>query len=53
MAKEYLAALAPSTGLGVLFWLLMRSILRADRSERAAVRRAAAEQDVQQHDTAS
>lgn len=40
MAKEYLGALAPPTGLGVLFWLLMRSILRADRSERAAARRA-------------
>ncbi|ABS06023.1 hypothetical protein [Kineococcus radiotolerans] len=37
--KEYFAALAPSTGLGLLFWLLMRSVLRADRSERAAARR--------------
>lgn len=43
MAKEYLGALAPPTGLGLLFWLLMRSILRADRNERAAARRAGEE----------
>lgn len=33
--REYVAALAPSTGLALLFWLLMRAMLRADRSERA------------------
>jgi hypothetical protein len=44
MFKEYFAALVPSTGLGLLFWLLMRSVLRADRSERAAARRVREEQ---------
>lgn len=41
---DYFAALAPSVGLFLLFWLLMRSILRADRSERAAQQRAREEQ---------
>ncbi|GAA0302221.1 hypothetical protein [Kineococcus aurantiacus] len=40
---EYLAALLPSAGLAVLFVLLMRSILHADRRERAAAARARAE----------
>ncbi|WP_432510338.1 hypothetical protein [Kineococcus sp. SYSU DK001] len=40
---EYLAALLPSAGLAVLFVLLMRSILHADRRERAAAKRARAE----------
>ena len=39
---EYLAVLLPSIGLGVLFWLIMRWILRADSRERRA--QAAAEQ---------
>ncbi|PRY16010.1 hypothetical protein [Kineococcus rhizosphaerae] len=40
---EYLAALLPSAGLAVLFVLLMRSILHADRRERAAAARVRAE----------
>ena len=34
---DYLAALLPSAGLLVLFLVLMRSILHADRRERAAI----------------
>jgi len=37
---DYLAALLPSAGLLVLFLLLMRSILHADRRERAAAAKA-------------
>lgn len=33
------AALVPSVGVGVLFWLAIRAIIRADRAERAAVAR--------------
>ena len=33
---EYLAVLAPSIVVGLLFWFVMRSILRADKSERQA-----------------
>jgi hypothetical protein len=40
---DYLAALLPSAGLLVLFLLLMRSILHADRRERAAAARTRAE----------
>ncbi|WP_432563167.1 hypothetical protein [Kineococcus sp. SYSU DK003] len=40
---DYLAALLPSAGLAVLFVLLMRSILHADRRERAAAAKARAE----------
>jgi hypothetical protein len=40
---DYLAAILPSAGLCVLFVLLMRSILHADRRERAAAARARAE----------
>lgn len=32
-----LAALVPSVGVGWLFWLAMRAIIRADRRERAAI----------------
>jgi hypothetical protein len=39
---DYLAALLPSAGLLVLFLLLMRSILHADRRERAAEAKARA-----------
>lgn len=31
----YFEVLAPSVGVGLLFWLAMRSIFRADRTERA------------------
>lgn len=32
----YFEVLAPSVGVGLLFWLAMRSIFRADRKERGA-----------------
>jgi hypothetical protein len=40
---DYLAALLPSVGLCALFALLMRSILHADRRERAAEAKVRAE----------
>lgn len=33
---DYFAVLAPSVGLALLFWLIMRSLLRADTGEREA-----------------
>ncbi|MCA5893064.1 hypothetical protein LEP48_06810 [Isoptericola sp. NEAU-Y5] len=32
-----LAALIPSIGVGLLFWLAMRKIMHADRNERLAL----------------
>ncbi|HEY0187100.1 MAG TPA: hypothetical protein VGC67_06395 [Cellulomonas sp.] len=34
-----LAALAPSVGIGVIFWVVIRAIMNADRTERAAMAR--------------
>lgn len=34
---DALAALAPSIGVGLIFWFAMRAIVRADRRERAAI----------------
>ncbi|WP_344101442.1 hypothetical protein [Myceligenerans crystallogenes] len=34
-----ISGLAPSIGVGVLFWFAMRKILRADRDERLALER--------------
>jgi hypothetical protein len=34
---DVLAALAPSVGVGLVFWFAMRAIVRADRRERAAI----------------
>lgn len=43
-------ALLPSLGVGLLFWFVLRSLLRADRREREAERQAEREyQD--RHDT--
>ncbi|OLT48039.1 hypothetical protein [Cellulosimicrobium sp. CUA-896] len=39
-----LAALVPSVGVGLLFWVAMRYIVRADRNERAALARLDAEE---------
>ncbi|NTW42253.1 MAG: hypothetical protein HGA44_20640 [Cellulomonadaceae bacterium] len=36
---QALAALVPSAGVGFLFWLAIRSIIAADRQERAAIAR--------------
>jgi hypothetical protein len=33
---EYFSVLAPSVGLALLFWLIMRSLLRSDTAEREA-----------------
>ncbi|MFC8924095.1 hypothetical protein [Cellulosimicrobium sp. NPDC057127] len=40
-----LAALVPSVGVGLLFWVAMRYIVRADRNERAALARLDAEEE--------
>ncbi len=34
-----IAGLIPSVGVGLLFWLAMRKIVRADRNEREALER--------------
>lgn len=36
---QALAALAPSVGVGLLFWFVLRAIIQADRRERAAIAR--------------
>ncbi|WP_062462088.1 hypothetical protein [Demequina soli] len=38
----------PSIGVGLIFWFAMRSVLRADRNERAALAREEAEQDARE-----
>ncbi|MCA4134489.1 hypothetical protein [Arthrobacter sp. M4] len=42
---EYIAVLAPSIVVGLLFWFAMKSIFNADRAERQAEARAQQEQD--------
>ena len=50
---DAVAALVPSVGVGLLFWFVIRSLVRGDRNERAAMaaldaaerRRAAEEPD--------
>jgi hypothetical protein len=39
-----LFSLAPTVLVGVLFWIIMRAIIRADRSERNAYARVEAEE---------
>lgn len=34
-----LAALVPSIGVGLIFWLVIRALMNADRTERAALAR--------------
>jgi hypothetical protein len=41
---QVLAALVPSVGVGLLFWLAIRSIVQADRRERMALARLDAEE---------
>ncbi|MDO4238812.1 hypothetical protein [Micrococcus sp.] len=36
---EYFSVLAPSVGLALVFWLVMRSLLRSDAGEREARQR--------------
>lgn len=38
-----LAALIPSVGVGLVFWLVIRALVNADRTERAALARMDAE----------
>jgi hypothetical protein len=38
-----LAALLPSIGVGLIFWLVIRALVNADRSERTALARMDAE----------
>jgi hypothetical protein len=42
---EYVAVLAPSIVVGLLFWFAMKSIFNADRAERQAEARAQQELD--------
>lgn len=44
MFADALAALAGPVLVGVLFWIVMRAIVRADRNERAAYARIEAEE---------
>ncbi|GAA4287069.1 hypothetical protein [Georgenia daeguensis] len=36
---DYLVALIPSVGTGLLFYLVIRAFVNADRNEREAIRR--------------
>lgn len=47
---EVLAGLIPSLGVGLLFFLAMRALMNADRNERAALARLAAEESQAEHD---
>ena len=38
-AVDYVIALLPSIGVGLLFYIVMRTIVNADRNEREAIRR--------------
>jgi hypothetical protein len=40
-----LAALLPSIGVGLVFWLVIRALVNADRTERAALARMDAAED--------
>ncbi len=42
-----IGALVPSIGVGFLFWLAMRSVINADRTERAALARLEAQEDAE------
>ena len=42
---EYFSVLAPSIGLGLVFWLVMRSLLRSDTAERESMGRRASGAD--------
>ncbi|MGO1183513.1 MAG: hypothetical protein ACTHZ5_10215 [Micrococcaceae bacterium] len=41
---EYFAVLAPSIGVGLIFWFAMRSLFRGDAGERSARARAEEEE---------
>jgi hypothetical protein len=42
------AALLPPVGVGLIFWVVMRAIVQADRRERAAMARLEAAEDAAQ-----
>jgi len=46
VVMEYLAVFAPSLGVGVIFYLVMRWLLRGDKTERTA--RSHAQEDAEQ-----
>ncbi|AXR74347.1 hypothetical protein QDX25_08540 [Auritidibacter ignavus] len=41
---EYFSVLAPSIGVGLIFWLIMHSLFRGDAKERSAKARAEEEE---------
>ncbi|MDN4477478.1 hypothetical protein QQX10_08330 [Demequina sp. SYSU T00039] len=43
--QAVLVGIIPSIGVGLIFWFAIRSVIRADRNERAALARMEAEQD--------
>ncbi len=43
-AWQIFAGVAPSIGVGLIFWFAMRKILRADRNEREALAKLDAEE---------
>lgn len=46
----YFSVLAPSIGVGLVFWIAMRSIFRADRNERSAEAEVREEASDEHHD---
>ena len=46
---EVLAALIPSLGVGLLFFVVIRSLVNADRNERAAMARLDAKAKADEH----
>ena len=42
-----LISIIPSIGVGLLFWYVMRAVIRADRRERAMLAKIEAEEDAQ------
>ena len=55
MDQEFLTgalyALAPTVLIGLLFWFIMRSIIRADRTERAVFAKIEAEERAKRSQT--
>ncbi|BCW08879.1 hypothetical protein NtRootA4_40490 [Arthrobacter sp. NtRootA4] len=49
---EYIAVLAPSVVVGLIFWFAMKSIFNADKSERQAEARAQEEANLRNQDPA-
>lgn len=47
---EGLAALVPPIGVGLVFWLVIRSIVQADRRERAAMAALDAQERADRHE---